>query len=249
MHVKKLLSITILLIYCLVPGALAAGVHGAVYSWSDFEEPLQNVIVEVNSTPTQSKVTTDGTYSFELPPGSYLITAKYYENNILEYSTEEEILIDSEGDFTIDLLLFPPTGMEDEFLVDINLTDVEINNEETGTNYIVIAGLLLFIAIAVLYLYRNEKKQVQAPENEIDINVPSFEETSSITGSELPDDLRELLGMIHGMGGRVTQKELRTKVHCSEAKVSLMITDLENRGLITKVKKGRANVIIATDRT
>ncbi|MHC1584962.1 MAG: helix-turn-helix transcriptional regulator, partial [Candidatus Syntropharchaeia archaeon] len=33
----------------------------------------------------------------------------------------------------------------------------------------------------------------------------------------------------------------------SEAKISLMITDLENRGLVTKIKKGRGNVIILTN--
>ncbi len=247
MHSKKLLLISILLIYCLVPGALAAGVHGAVYSWSDFEEPLENVIVEVNSTPVQSKVATDGTYSFELPPGTYLITAKYYRNNVLEYSTEEEIFIDSGGDFTIDLLLFPPTGMEDEFLGDINLTDVEINDDSNMNYYVLGLGLLLGTSLAVWYLYRNKKYPVHIPETEIDINVRPSEDTD-IEGIELPDDLSELLGIVNGMGGRVTQKELRKKVKCSEAKVSLMITDLESRGLVTKIKKGRANVIIAVDK-
>ncbi len=31
----------------------------------------------------------------------------------------------------------------------------------------------------------------------------------------------------------------------SEAKVSLMLDDLENKGLIKKIKKGRSNIIIA----
>ncbi|MCK5316407.1 MAG: hypothetical protein KAJ55_00755, partial [Anaerolineales bacterium] len=105
-----------------------------------------------------------------------------------------------------------------------------------------------FIAIAVWYLYRKKKNQVQSTGNQIDINVQPSGKTTEIEGVGLPDDLRELLGMIHDMGGRVTQKELRKKLNCSEAKVSLMIIDLENRGLITKVKKGRANVIIAVEK-
>ncbi len=46
-------------------------------------------------------------------------------------------------------------------------------------------------------------------------------------------------------GGRVTQKELRGEMKCSEAKVSLMLDDLEDRGYIKKIKKGRSNIIIA----
>lgn len=246
MHSKKLLFITILLIFGLIPGALAATVHGTVYSWSDFEKPLKNVIVEVNSTPAQSKVATDGTYSFDLQPGSYLVTAKYYRSNVLEYSAEEEILIDSEGNFTIDILLFPPTGMEDEFLSDINLTDVDLNNETKLGSYLVVMGLLLFLTMAVWYWHSKKKSPIKAAVNEAPMHVSTPE--PGITGSELPADLRELLGLIHSMGGRVNQKELRKKLTCSEAKVSLMITDLECRGLVTKIKKGRANVIIAVDK-
>ncbi len=61
---------------------------------------------------------------------------------------------------------------------------------------------------------------------------------------ELPDDLKEVIDIIVKNDGRITQKELRTKVKHSEAKVSLMISDLESRGLVRKFKKGRGNVII-----
>jgi len=54
----------------------------------------------------------------------------------------------------------------------------------------------------------------------------------------LPDDLSELLDIIQQARGRLTQKDLRSKMRCSEAKVSLMITDLEDRGLVHKVKRG-----------
>jgi uncharacterized membrane protein len=64
----------------------------------------------------------------------------------------------------------------------------------------------------------------------------------------LPDDLSELLDIIQQAGGRLTQKELRSKMKCSEAKVSLMVTDLEDRGLVRKVKQGRGNIILLNDR-
>lgn len=58
------------------------------------------------------------------------------------------------------------------------------------------------------------------------------------------DDLKGLLKVISAMGGRTTQTELRKKLSYSEAKISLMLTDLESRGLIKKIKKGRGNIII-----
>ncbi len=60
---------------------------------------------------------------------------------------------------------------------------------------------------------------------------------------ELPEDLKEVLDVIKQSGGRITQKELRKKLGYSEAKMSLIIADLERRGLIEKIKKGRGNVI------
>jgi uncharacterized membrane protein len=65
--------------------------------------------------------------------------------------------------------------------------------------------------------------------------------------SAIPSDLQEVLSIIREHEGRITQKDLRLRLNCSEAKASLMITDLEDRGLVKKVKKGRGNVIILTD--
>jgi uncharacterized membrane protein len=46
---------------------------------------------------------------------------------------------------------------------------------------------------------------------------------------------------------RVTQKEIRKSFPMSEAKISLIITDLESQGKVRKIKKGRGNVIIADE--
>ncbi|MCK4652690.1 MAG: hypothetical protein KAT13_06370, partial [Methanosarcinales archaeon] len=81
---------------------------------------------------------------------------------------------------------------------------------------------------------------------------PEYEETESrgpvksevSEESGIPSDLKEMLLVIREDGGRITQKELRMRLKYSEAKVSLMITDLEDRGMVKKVKKGRGNVII-----
>ncbi|MFY1110282.1 MAG: helix-turn-helix transcriptional regulator [Methanosarcinaceae archaeon] len=63
----------------------------------------------------------------------------------------------------------------------------------------------------------------------------------------LPADLQEIMDIIRGQGGRITQKELRSRLKYSEGKVSLMLTDLERRGLVEKFKRGRGNVVIIKD--
>ena len=42
----------------------------------------------------------------------------------------------------------------------------------------------------------------------------------------------------------MTQKDLRKHFAMSEAKISLMITELESLKKIKKIKKGRGNIII-----
>jgi len=60
----------------------------------------------------------------------------------------------------------------------------------------------------------------------------------------LPDDLKEIVNILRRHGGRMTQLELRKELNYSEAKVSLMLADLENRGLIERFRRGRGNIII-----
>jgi uncharacterized membrane protein len=57
-------------------------------------------------------------------------------------------------------------------------------------------------------------------------------------------ELEDLLAIIRKEGGRITQQELRRQMPYSEAKVSLMLAELEDQGRIRKIKKGRGNIII-----
>jgi uncharacterized membrane protein len=60
----------------------------------------------------------------------------------------------------------------------------------------------------------------------------------------LPEDCRQVLAIIEKNDGRITQLDLRKALPYSEAKVSLIVSDLESRGLVKKIKKGRGNVLI-----
>ena len=50
--------------------------------------------------------------------------------------------------------------------------------------------------------------------------------------------------MIRKEGGRATQKDIRKQIPLSEAKISLMLAELEHKGVVEKIKKGRGNIII-----
>ena len=83
-----------------------ATIHGATYAYDTFE-PLNDTVININSNPPQSILAKDSTYSFELGPGDYVITANYYRNNTLLYSKEATLKIEAEGNYVYDLLLYP----------------------------------------------------------------------------------------------------------------------------------------------
>ncbi|WP_440948634.1 DUF7343 domain-containing protein [Methanosarcina sp. T3] len=375
-----------------------ATIHGEVYSWDTFE-PLENAVVEVNSTPAQSMVAKYGVYYFELDPGDYLIKASYYENSTLIYSAEEVVTIKGEGSYVRDLLLLPvystilmegennsstsipvnnnsdsDIGSNDENSSDINVSVPESNgiNGSTFSTYYLLAALVLSLLLAGGYSFqkhrnvekkkpeneKSEKNQLEANKLEKNrlqegkavhetavyeaeklsapVNIPNLSaelpdervaptiekeiqakpaetllseesdyelrnkeieagrkaeqtmpemepagleleaeeyrekapEGPSPEGSvqvpeptklpepeapavkknlPLPADLQEIMDIIRGQGGRITQKDLRSKLRYSEGKVSLMLADLERRELIEKFKRGRGNVVIIRD--
>ena len=58
------------------------------------------------------------------------------------------------------------------------------------------------------------------------------------------NDLEQIMKIIKDEGGRTTQKHIRKEIPLSEAKISLMIDELEHKGTIEKIKKGRGNILI-----
>ncbi len=255
MFIARRFILLIIIVASLVMSAQAAKVYGTIYEWSDLEKPLKNVIVEIeeNATRVQYKVTSDGTYSFDISPGSYVLKAKYYINNILEFSGEEKLKIDKPDESrNLDLLLFPPTDSDYEYLGDINLTGELEPKEPEIINYISVILVVLFIVLifsALIFRFLGKKNKIKPviPEPDEILSEPPENTTKPIENktSELPEDLRELYDLILKKGGRTTQKEIRKDAKYGEAKVSLMLADLEDRGFVRKIKKGRSNIIIA----
>lgn len=245
----KMVRVLIIILFLLsfISNSRAALVNGTVYEWSDFEKPLRNVIIEVeeNSTRVQYKISTTGEYEFDLTPGDYTIKAKYYHNNILELIGEDKIRIDSQDENrNFDLLLFPPTDTEYQYIGDINLSnDTNVTGGNNINIYIVYTLIIVLSGCIAFYWLRKKSSNSETIINE-PVTAPSTEVIET-RARELPLDLQELYNLILKTGGRTTQKELRKKISYSEAKVSLMLDDLESRGFIKKIKKGRSNIIIA----
>ena len=266
----------------------AATVHGITYAW-DTLEPINDTVIYVNSNPPQSIVAKNGTYSFELMPGDYTITASYYRNSTLIYSKETTLRIEDGGSYVLDLLLYPASenGATGTNLAKINNPNGRSPPEQTGTNSSTTSYLPEALAVFLLFGggYKLFKKdpQKKTTSQEGELNVPGFlvkvpdksaasgikpkfrNKTASVTESFmepadnpeietiatkkrfLSKELREVLEIVRGHNGRITQKDLRSRLNYSEVKVSLILSELEKRGLIKKLKKGRENIVVLVE--
>jgi uncharacterized membrane protein len=216
-------------------------VHGTVYDWFTLE-PLKNCIVEVNTVPKQVDVTENGEYSFKLPPGKYIITANFFRGKVLLYHAEENLTIPGTGgDFVLDLIAFPAFD-ENEMPLFENLIH-EFETQDRGTNWIFLAigiAAAVIIIVGIYYVKMASKKKPA----KVEVAKEAAKEPAPVRVIGLPSDLQEIVDKIRKSGGRMNQLELRKMLPYSEAKVSLMVADLEDRGLIRKIKKGRGNILI-----
>ena len=233
---KTILTILVLL-FC-IHAVSAAKISGDVYDIS--LEKAMDVIVEIDTSPKQKIISKEGSYSFNVLPGNYTITAGMYIDNLLEAYAEEDILIIEEGEYNVDLIIFPYIGDDENLILegDISLPEIlfEENDFAEERNSIVktaiITAILLIIALAAIRaLWKHAKKPEKAKHRAV-----SF---ISIT-----KELQEIVKIIKEKGGRTTQKEIRKQIPLSEAKISLMIAELEDKGIVKKIKKGRGNIII-----
>lgn len=221
--------------------ALAADIHGSIYDLS--LNKIGNVVVEIDTAPKQFYVSKDGAYSFTVPIGFYAVKAEHYEGRLLVSSTSENITVKDGGDYVLDLVLFPIIN-EEELLED------EITAPKKGfyVNYFVIAAIVVLVAASSFYIYnkkRTAKHGGMKGENEEEKEEEKKEEEKiaepDLHGEEFLDKVIEI---IKEEGGRTTQKEIRKNIPLSEAKISLIISELEAKGKIRKIKKGRGNIII-----
>ncbi|RMF54967.1 hypothetical protein D6745_03465, partial [Candidatus Woesearchaeota archaeon] len=219
-------AITILLL--ITPCVFSATIHGSIYDMN--LEAAKNSVIRVNSVPEQVFVAKNGSYSFTLPKGDYIIKADYNSDNI-DFSAEENITIKEEGDYVLDIILFPDISTEESLLdEDISFSDVDIEEKDSRKlwlYFIVVTFLTVSAYIILKKKSKMRKKRIIVREE---------------------DQAKEVLDFIKRNDGRVTQKEIRKQFPFSEAKVSLILTELEEKGLIKKIKRGKGNIIILDEK-
>src|SRR3989344_1718612 len=93
-----------MLLLCL-PSAWGATIYGNVYDLS--LSKVSGAVVEVNTTPQQKLVAQDGRYAFEIPKGTYRISAELGANGHVTARENQTVTVLQEGSYVIDLILFP----------------------------------------------------------------------------------------------------------------------------------------------
>ena len=222
----------------------AAVIKGSVYTL--YLDSLDKAVVTIDSTPQQTLVSKGGVYSFTVPRGRYTLRAVYEENDIL-YTAEEQLLITADGEYVADLILVPEI---EEGLVLDNETQEEFGTFEAQTSLlgfvitmIMILFFLMYIILTKAHFIQEEQETPRKPETPVQpVQQPSVEHAVPLAEGE--DATEKILAFIRESGGRVTQKELRKTFQLSEAKISLLVAELEAKNLIRKIKKGRGNILV-----
>jgi len=251
----------VIALLCVISGPVSAAViDGRLYDYSLSQ--VRQGIVEIDTVPIQRHVTVNGSYSFDVPKGNYTIIAQSLREGIVLANATQTIVVEEYGSFNLDLILLP---VIDEPSIDeeIDVSDVEhmLSGAEADDRTFFIPGpgvvsLIAIAAVVVFFLVKawnrsdGSKKATGAVEPTSHPIDPRSQETpQEIRSSEpqSPDARHDLAALIRALKereGRATQKELRKDLPFSEAKVSLMVSELEHEGKVTKIRKGRGNIII-----
>lgn len=230
-----LIIIGIVLIF-FIPFCSSAKIEGTLYDLA--LDPVDKGIVVVGSEPEQRLVAINGTFVFELKPGSYTIQGNAVINNDV-WVAEEKIVIGDEGNYVFDLILEPvfdegEISFDDESDLDL-IDDVDYNVFVLGVGLLII---FIIVFLLVLFHVKNSKKDKK--------NITSNQENEEPREISYDQDeiKNKVIQVIKDAGGRITQKELRNKFSYSEAKVSLVLAELESEGRVSKIKKGRGNILV-----
>lgn len=208
--------------------------YGDIYE-GDKLTRLDNVLIKISGTNSMQFLT-NKTYSINLSEGNYTIRATHFREGKIDYITEDQVSFDgSSKKFDIVLIpneLFELTPKQNNTT---NQTS-EIPREDLGIKIenLIIAGVGSLILVAIfLFAYGRRKKPSDAPKTEL---------------PPLKHEEKEVLRIIGENNGKMYQKELREILNYSEAKMSILIGELEKRGEISREKIGRDKLLKIRER-
>lgn len=224
----------------------AATIRGTVYDLDLL--PVENVIIEIDTTPHQRMVAQDGSYTFSVPDGDYHIKAMVDQGDSTFVMTVENISIQDEGSYVLDLFLFPDLEEEEEILQDIDIDVAEGIDDEEQQKWVLYGAIVgIFIVVLIIFfklLPLMRKKTKESRKKEEASGERATEKEAEEKEGIIEGDLDKVVAILKKHDGRITQKDLRRELPLSEAKVSLMVAELEHQGRIKKIKKGRGNILI-----
>ena len=231
-------SLIIFLLFLLTLSLVSATtLKGTIYNTN--LEPEPDVLIEINTIPEQRLLARDGTYQFDVSPGTYTLTAQKEDIIITE-----EVRVLAEGTYIYDIFLLPEFTAEDDLWAD---TEEELIEEEPSLfrwQYIV-TGLIIIFLLYRFYRERKKYGSVWKFRRRVKEEAAKSVEQHKEELAQEPGYIEKALEIMKKHDGRITQKELRKEMlYLSEAKISLILTELEHKGKIEKIKKGRGNVVV-----
>lgn len=248
------------LVILIIPFSEAATIFGSVYDVSLHK--VNGARLEVNTTPHQHFISVNGEYSFNIPAGFYTIKAELIRSNKLLSHEWQNISVNQEGEYVLDFVLFPNLDENDLILGELEFNGLveELDKSSTPLATIILSGLVGGLVVVLFFYFKRkklEKQEKKSEEQKAEVAEKNQEQekTTPATQGEIPQpkqedqgsseiDLQQIVDIIKKEGGRTTQKEIRKHIPLSEAKISLMIAELEHKGIVEKIKKGRGNVLV-----
>jgi uncharacterized membrane protein len=233
--------------------SFAATIHGTVYD-ADTLDVASRAIVEIDTVPAQTQVAQNGEYEFFVPVGNYTLTAKKMNSTEPLLENAENIEVRDNGTYNVDLFLFPLDQFDDlnesgsqitnesgeiDALIKENDAQQQLGQQTVDVLQIAVVAILL---AAVAYYAWNSGKGKMRPKGE---KPQTARKAKNAKKDELvlTPDQKLVADALRKSGGHATQKELRKAIPYSEAKVSLLITELEEMGAVKKFKRGRGNIV------
>lgn len=214
-----------LLLSCLLMASIctASFVHGEIYGPG--LEKLNRTVITIDGAFSYQLVTDKGNYSIFLPTGQYTISASSPDGAL--YASQQVTV--GADDQQLDLALKP--------------------KDELGIlPYLVAIAAIGIVAAVFLWAKARATPKPKPPDSKPAVATPPahaepphFEPVPRPV--ELDEDAKSVLRALDSFEGRATQKELKETLRFSDAKLSLILTELEQTGRVKRFKRGRANVV------
>jgi len=214
-----------------IGAAQAATIHGSVYDF--YLDEVENGKAVITTEPKQQQVLADSSYSFEVEAGEYDLFVYKLENGEITMAAKETLIVSKDGTYNVDVILFP--YFEEQNIIqesqDLFQERNELNLNLWPIWLLFVGSLVVLTGLMFLAFVKLKKlKPVVMPREE-----------------KLGGELEKIVDYLKKEGGRATQKDIRKEFPLSEGKISLMISELEEKEIVKRIKKGRGNIIVLNE--